>query len=176
MIERSGEVPVVVDFWAAWCGPCRVLGPVLEREAGARTGELVLVKVDVDANPELARRYRIQGIPALKAFRDGRVVSEFVGARPPTAVAHFLDELTGPTATEQAVAELEESGELPDVVSALEEGDYERALELLLEEVSAVEGERRQRLVGLTVGLFGDLGDEHPLTSRYRRRLAATIY
>src|SRR6266498_2149948 len=167
VLERSHEVPVVVDFWAAWCGPCRMLGPVLEREAESRAGKFELVKVDVDANQELALRYQIQGIPAVKAFRDGQVAREFVGALPPAAVAQFLDELTGPTAAERLVAELKESGELPEVVEALE---------LLLEEISAADGERRERLLALTVALFGDLGHEHPLTMRYRRQLAATLY
>jgi thioredoxin len=176
VLERSHELPVVVDFWAAWCGPCRMLGPVLEREAESRAGEFELVKVDVDANQELALRYQIQGIPAVKAFRDGQVVREFVGALPPGAVAQFLDELTGPTAAERLVAELKESGELPEVVSALEQDEHERALELLSEEISAADEERRERLLALTVALFGDLGHEHPLTVRYRRQLAATLY
>jgi putative thioredoxin len=176
VIERSHALPVVVDFWAGWCGPCGMLGPVLEREAETRQDEFALAKVDVDANPELAARYQIQGIPAVKAFRNGQVVAEFVGAQPPAAVARFLDQLTGPTALEQVVAELTASGELPEVVEALEQDEHERAFELLLEAIGAAEGESRERLITLTVGLFGDLGHEHPLTMRYRRQLAASLY
>jgi putative thioredoxin len=175
VLERSHELPVVVDFWAGWCGPCRMLGPVLEREADARAGEIVLAKLDVDENQELAVRYGIQGIPAVKAFRNGQVVAEFVGAQPPAAVARFLDELTGPSASERLIAELTESGELPEVVTALEQGE-QRAFELLLDAILAAEGDQRERLVELTVGLFGELGHEHPLTMRYRRRLAASLY
>ncbi len=176
VLERSRELPVVVDFWAAWCGPCRALGPTLERQAEKREGAFELVKIDVDANPELALRYQIQGIPAVKAFRDGQVVREFVGALPPAAVTQFLDELTGPSATERLIAELQTSGELPDVVSALEQDEHERAFELLLEEINRSEGEDREPLLALTVALFGDLGHEHPVTMRYRRRLAASLY
>jgi len=99
VIERSHEVPVVVDFWAAWCGPCRMLGPVLEHEAESRAGRFELAKLDVDTNQELALKYRIQGIPAVKAFRNGEVVSEFVGALPPAMVAQFLDALAPVEAT-----------------------------------------------------------------------------
>jgi putative thioredoxin len=136
----------------------------------------VLAKVDVDANQELAGRFGVRGIPAVKAFRNGSVVSEFVGARGASAVASFLDELTGPTEAERLFGELEESGELGDVVAAYRAGDAERALSLLLAEVEANTDGRRDDLRRLMVALFGELGHEHPVAVRYRRALAAALY
>jgi len=176
VLERSNELPVVVDFWAEWCAPCRALGPVLEREAEARNGELELVKVDIDANQDLARDYDVRGIPAVKAFRRGQVVREFVGALSPTAVAAFLDELTGPSAAHELAEELRASGELPDVAAALEQDDHERAFDLLLAELPAADGARREWLRSRLVSLFQELGNEHPLTVRSRRRLATILF
>jgi putative thioredoxin len=171
VVERSAELPVVVDFWAEWCGPCKTLGPVIEREAEARDGKLALAKVDVDANPRLADRFGIRGIPAVKAFRNGHVVDEFVGVRSPQAVAAFLDSLLAPSEAAELVA-----NEAPQVREAVDAGDYEHAFQLLLKEVAAADRDRREQIRRLMVALFGELGAEHPLSARYRRRLASALY
>ena len=141
VIERSRQLPVVVDFWAAWCGPCRQLTPVLEQAVSERSGKLALAKVDTEANQRLAGAFGIQGIPAVKAFKDGRIESEFTGAQPPAVVARFLDALL--------------PSEADALVAAGSEADLRRALELepsradagvALAQIVAARGEREDAL------------------------------
>ena len=232
VIERSKQVPVVVDFWAGWCGPCLRLGPVLEKAVEARKGKLELAKVDVDANPRLANAFRVQGIPAGKAFRDGQVVDEFTGAEPPAAVDKFLDgllpseadelvELGDETSLRRAV-ELEPSRadaalplarllhargedeqalellervpgsfaadgfrarialerdhpELEAAFRALDAGDEQQGLGLLLAALPSADGSRDD-LRRVIVGVLDELGVEHPLARETRRKLAAALY
>ena len=93
VVERSRDLPVVVDFWAAWCGPCRTLGPAIEGEVAKRTGKLELVRIDIDAERALAARFEIQSVPTVVVFRDGEPVTGFVGAYPPATIGKSLDEV-----------------------------------------------------------------------------------
>jgi putative thioredoxin len=102
VIERSRELPVVVDFRAAWCAPCRMLGPALESEAGKRAGRLELVKLDVDAEQAIAAHYGIRSIPTVAVFRDGEPVTGFIGAQSPPAIGRFFDEHVLADSAEQA--------------------------------------------------------------------------
>jgi putative thioredoxin len=233
VVERSKQVPVVVDFWAEWCGPCRQLGPLVEREANAREGDVVLAKLDTDANQQTAMEYRIQGIPAVKAFKGGQVVDEFVGAQPPPVVARFFDALVPSEADRMAAAgdeeslrralelqpgradaavplaklllargerdealtllegvpgdfqaeglaariRLEQRGEpgLADAWAALDAGDHERAIDLLIAALPNADG-AKDELRQVVVAVLDELGVEHPLARDARRRLAAALY
>jgi len=126
VLQRSAQVPVVVDLWADWCGPCKTLGPILERVVAATGGAVELAKVDVDANPRVGASFAVQSIPAVFALRDGKVVDSFIGAVPEATAAAFVARLVPPPS------------ELDGLVAAGDEDSLARALELEPDHVGAV--------------------------------------
>jgi putative thioredoxin len=123
VIEGSKQAPVVVDFWADWCQPCKTLGPILERVTNEAEGSVRLAKVDVDANPRLAQAFGVQGIPMVIAFKDGKPVSQFTGAVPEAAVRQFIAQLIPPVVDEAVLAAeaLADSGDLDGAEAALKQ-------------------------------------------------------
>jgi putative thioredoxin len=130
VLQRSHEVPVVVDLWAPWCGPCRTLGPILEEVVDDTEGKVELVKVNVDENPQISTAFRVQSIPAVYALKDGRVVDGFIGAQPKPAVEKLVESLL-PT---------EEEAEVDRLVRAGDEASLRQALELDPDHTGAVVG------------------------------------
>ena len=150
VVERSREVPVVVDFWAAWCGPCRALTPALEDAVARRDGAVELAKVDVDRNQTLAAAFGVRGIPAVKAFKDGKVVAEFTGAVPPAKVDEFLDGLV-PSAAER----LTEAGDEASLRAALDADPRHAEAARKLGKILLARGDREEA-IALLEGFAGD--------------------
>lgn len=177
VLDKSNDVAVVVDLWAEWCGPCKTLGPILEKVIAATDGKVVLVKIDVDANPGLSEAFKVQSIPAVYAMKDGAVVDGFMGAYPESAVQEFVDKLL-PTSEEVAVSELVAAGDEAslrialgmepaneDVIVALGEllvadGRGDEALELL----GRIPESDRTRKVAAAARVGETPDDEHDAT------------
>ena len=149
VVEASRTQPVIVDFWATWCGPCKTLGPALERAVLAAKGKVKLVKIDIDKHPAYAGQLRVQSIPTVYAFVDGRPVDGFMGAVPDSQLKTFIDRLAGeapPSEVDELLAMAFESLEVGDVGGAAQA--YAQALQLEPENVKAIAGLARCYLTG----------------------------
>lgn len=140
VVERSKTVPVVIDLWAEWCGPCKQLGPILEKVIGATNGQVELAKVDVDANPAVAQAFKVQSIPAVYAMKDGQIVDGFMGAQGEAQVQEFVDKLL-PSQELSEIDRLVEAGDEASLVKALEiQADHPGAV-VALAELLVAQGE-----------------------------------
>lgn len=160
VLERSMEVPVVVDLWAPWCGPCRTLGPTLEKVIGATQGSVELAKVNVDENPGISQAFRVQSIPAVYALHKKQVVNGFVGALPEHAVQEFVDSLLGPPSEIDLLLEAGDEASLRQVLE-LEPGNEEAIMRLSEQLIDKGEGEE-------ALGLLARIPD----TAEVRRLMA----
>jgi putative thioredoxin len=145
VIERSKQVPVVVDLWAEWCGPCKTLGPIIEKVVDDTGGKVVLAKVDIDANPQVAAMFQVQSIPAVYALRDGQIVDGFVGAYPEKVVREFVDSLL-PTEEENRVDQLVNAGDEVSLREALDLEPGNEAAVVALAELLAGEDKSDEAL------------------------------
>jgi putative thioredoxin len=148
VVQRSKTVPVVVDLWAPWCGPCRTLGPIIEKVVDDMDGRVALVKVNVDENPAISQAFRVQSIPAVYAMRDGQVVDGFIGAYPEPEVKRFVDNLL-PTEEEDEVSRLVAAGDEASLRQVLERdpGNEDAIVALAQLLVDAGEGEQALELL-----------------------------
>lgn len=196
VVERSETVPVVIDLWADWCGPCKTLGPILEKVVGETQGLVELAKVDVEANPQVAGAFQVQSIPAVYAMKDGKIIDGFVGALPEAEVVAFvqrvLDASNGAAPTGEDDAPIEDAEVVPKDAAPAAPVISEPGAEVVPEalaptagEAEAIESELQSLLTQVKADdtareryleLLEQLGVEDPRTNLYRRKLATALY
>lgn len=165
VIDRSHTTPVIIDLWAPWCGPCRTIGPILERLTDETSGQVVLAKVNVDENPAVSQAFQVQSIPAVYAMRDGKVVDGFLGAEPEHVIRDFVQRLMPAGIVAEPVADT------PETPAAPPDDAYDDELAALLPRVKT-DDEARARYLEILEAM----GHDDPRTAGHRRRLTAQLF